>query len=210
MTYAALLTGRVPWLSVRTADAVPGLGWVSCADVIRAQRAGGDPTSMWRATLQRNYGPDAPPQVAAMFVLMWYVGVPAYVAATALALTGRSPDVSPDALAFRLHPGQHYPVEIALLPGPELAGEAAADAVQDHCAGFAASYQPEVKLSSRQRYGAVHDELWTALKACAGSAYVADAARLLGVDPARTVRESCCFIYALPGASECAGCPRLL
>jgi hypothetical protein len=206
VNFAALLDGRVPWLSVRTG--VAGPGWISCAAVLAEQRAGGDPTREWRATLQREYGADAPAQVAAMFVLMWYVGVPAYVAATALALTGRSPDVSPDGLAFRLHPEQHYPVGIALLPGPELSAERAAEVVRAHCGEFAARYRPGVKLSSLQRCGAVDDELRTALRACAGAPFAAEAARVLGVDPAVAVRDSCCFIYALPNASECAGCPR--
>ncbi len=207
---AGLLDGRVPWLSVRAAGAVPP-GWVSCADVLASQCAGGDPTAAWRETLQAQYGAqygiEAPRQVAAMFVLMWYAGVPAFVAATALALTGYAP--APDSLAFRRHPSQHYPDRIVLLPGSLLPAGQAAEAVRAHCAAFAESYRPGVKLSSRQRHGAVADELRSALNRCGGGPYAGEAAELLGVGLGSAERESCCYIYALPGASECSGCPRL-
>src|SRR3990170_3416230 len=104
MTYTAgrlagLLDGEVSWLSVRTADGLPDGDWVSCAPLPAEQRAGGDPTASWRGRLHAEYGSqhgvEPPPHVAAMFVLMWYVGVPAMVAGMSAARTGVSPDVSP-------------------------------------------------------------------------------------------------------------------
>jgi hypothetical protein len=133
--------------------------------------------------------------------------VPAFVTATALALTRYAPD--PDSLAFRRHPSQHYPDRIVLLRGPLLPAGEAAEAVRAHCAAFTESYRPGVKLSSRQRHGAVTDELRGALNRCGGGLYTAEAAELLGVGLGSAERESCCYIYALPGATECRGCPRL-
>lgn len=81
--------------------------------------------------------------------------------------------------------------------GTTEAGRAAYDLlVSDVVAGFA----PEVKMSSRQRWGVVED-VW-AMTVRRG----ADAAgRPMGPEPRRV---SCCFIYALPGMRECASCPR--
>jgi FhuF 2Fe-2S C-terminal domain len=210
---AALLDGLAPWLTVRTAPKVPGPEWISCAATLSAQLAGEDPTASWRAVLASEYGRqyriDPPRQVAAMFVLMWYVGVPARIASASSALTGYAPDVSPERIAFRLHPTQHYPAEVALLPGPVLPAVEAAAASDEHCRAFVDSYRSGVKLGSRQRYGAIADEYRTAIKACAGSPYASQAARVFGVDPGVTVRDSCCFIYALPGVTACSTCPRL-
>src|SRR5215216_6705503 len=96
---AEVLADSVSWMSVRTADAVPGPDWVSCADLIAEQQAGGDPTYSWRAAAAadyaRDYSIEPPVQVAAMFTLMWYVQVPSLVAGVTSAATGMSPDVSP-------------------------------------------------------------------------------------------------------------------
>ena len=200
----ARLTGRLPGLEVRLGDVPDGPGWVSCAGVVEAQARGEDPTAGWRAVLETSY---APPQVAAMFVLMWYAGVPARIAAASAAITGATPDVSPGRIGFRLHPDQHYPVEAVLAPGPMLAmadGYAVAD---EHCRAFVDTYPSAVKLSSRQRYGAIADEFRAALKTCAGAPYADDAAKLFGVDPDGP-RQACCFIYALPGTKVCSNCPR--
>ncbi len=62
-------------------------------------------------------------------------------------------------------------------------------------------YDGGVKVSSRQRLGMV-DDLWEmALREARGAVG-------LGLGAA-VERQSCCFIYALPGCHECAGCPRL-
>lgn len=210
---AGQLDGLADWVDVRAADEVPD-GWVSCADLMRAQLAGEDPTGPWRAAVAEQYGAqygiEPPRQVAAMLVLLWYVSVPAHVAATATALTGGSPDVSPAGLAFRRHPAQHYPDGIALLPGPRWSAAEAAGVAGAHARAFVDSYRPEVKLGSRQRYGAITDEFAGALRRCPDAPHLGEAVEAFGVDPDDPLRESCCFIYALPGLTPCAGCPRLV
>lgn len=218
MTYtvgrlAGLLDEEVPWLSVRTADALPGPDWISCAAMLDEQRSGGDPTAGWRKTLMDEYGAqygiEPPAQVAAMFVLGWYVGVPARVAGMSLALTGWSPDVSPAALAFRRHPTQHFPAEVALLSPRVVSPAEAAEAVFQHCRAFADSYRPGLKFGSLQRYGLIDDELRAALRTPEEAPYAETAAEALGIDLHQPIRTSCCFFYALPGVTPCTTCPRL-
>lgn len=66
---------------------------------------------------------------------------------------------------------------------------------------IAERYEPGVKMSTRQRLGMVED-VWAMAerdaRAATGDGWSAAVERL-----------SCCFIYALPGCHECAGCPRL-
>jgi hypothetical protein len=209
---AGQLDGLAEWVDVRAADRVPD-GWVSCAELLRAQQAGEDPTRWWRDTVAEQYGVqygiEPPAQVAAMLVLLWYVSVPAQVAAAASALTGGSSDVSPAGLAFHRHPTQHYPDGIALLPGPELSVAEAAAVARAHTRAFVDSYAPGVKIGSRQRYGAITDEFTGALRLCADAPHLSAAKAAFAVDPDEPLRESCCFIYALPGLTPCAGCPRL-
>ena len=164
MTYTAgrladMLDGEVSWLSVRTASALPGPDWISCAELLADQQNGGDPTYGWRKALEDDYGREydieAPVQVAAMFVLMWYVSVPSIVAGLSTALTGVSPDVSPESLAFRRHPTAHYPTDVALL-SPEVVSLAkAVEQVDSHTRAFTDSYRPGVKLSSLARLGPI-------------------------------------------------------
>lgn len=218
MTYTAsrladLLDGEVSWLSVRTASAVPGPDWISCAELIKDQQAGGDPTYGWRKNLLDDYGREyaveTPPQVAAMFVLMWYVSVPAMIAGIATALTGVSPDVSPEALAFRRHPTAHYPTEVALLSDSTVSLEQAVVQVDEHTRAFTDSYRPGVKLSSHQRRGAVEDELRGAFQVPEEAVHAALAADAFGIRVDQQVRASCCFFYVLPNVKPCGGCPRI-
>lgn len=66
---------------------------------------------------------------------------------------------------------------------------------------LAGAYDTGVKMSTRQRFGMV-DDLWEMA--------VREARAATGGGWGPTVeRRSCCFIYALPGCHECAGCPRL-
>ena len=218
MTYSAsrlvgLLEGEVSWLSFRTADVVPGAEWISCAELLADQRGGGDPTYGWRKSLLddygKEYGIEAPVQVAAMFVLMWYVSVPSIVAGLATALTGVSPEVSPEALAFRRHPTAHYPVEVALLSDKVISLDEAVAQVGTHTRAFTDSYRPGVRMSSRQRLGAVDDELRAAMRMPEVAPYAKEAAEAFGVGLDQEVRTSCCFVYALPNVKPCAGCPRV-
>lgn len=209
---AERLSADVSWLSVRTAEQVPGPDWTWCAGLLAEQRAGGDPTAEWRKSVldqwAGEYGADQPPYVAAMFVLMWCVSVPALVAARSAALTGVSPDVAPEALAFRRHPVDHYPAEVALLSDRVVPMSEAAGTASRHCREFVDSYRPGVKLSSLQRYGAIEDEYRAAIPP--GAPYAAEAEQAFGVEPAPRWRTSCCFVYALPGVRPCSNCPRLI
>jgi hypothetical protein len=218
MTYSAkrladMLDGEVSWLSVRTAEVMPGPEWISCAGLLKDQRAGGDPTYGWRKALQDDYGREydiePPEQVAAMFVLMWYVSVPSIVAALSTALTGVSPDVSPEAVAFRRHPTAHYPAEVALLSERVVSMDEAAVQVDAHTRSFTGSYRPGVKLSSRQRLGAVEDELRSALLLPEDAPHREAAAKTFQIDLDQSIRTSCCFVYALPNVKACSGCPRV-
>ncbi len=219
MTYSAarladLVDGEVSWLSVRTADRVPGPDWISCAALLDEQQSGGDPTYGWRKALQDDYGREydieAPVQVAAMFVLMWYVSVPSIVAGLSSAVAGVSPDVSPGSLAFRRHPTAYYPTDVALLSQRVVTPAEAARQVEDHTKAFTDSYRPDVKLSSRQRRGAVEDELRAAIRMPEEALHAASAAEAFGVDLEQKIRTSCCFFYALPNVKPCGGCPRLI
>ncbi|NEA33782.1 (2Fe-2S)-binding protein [Streptomyces sp. SID13031] len=218
MTYTArrladMLDGEVSWLSVRTASAVPSPDWISCAELLKDQQAGGDPTYGWRKALLDDYGREyaiePPLQVAAMFVLMWYVSVPSIVAGLSTALTGLSPDVSPESLAFRKHPTAHYPMEVALLSERLVPVGEAAQQVNEHTRAFTDSYSPGVKLSSRQKRGAVDDELRAAFRLPEEALQAAAAASVFQIDLDQEIRTSCCFFYALPNVNPCGGCPRV-
>nr|WP_202886418.1 (2Fe-2S)-binding protein [Kribbella sandramycini] len=206
------LAGSVSWLSVRTADAVPGPEWVSCAAVVAAQQAGQDPTADWRRRVANDYALeyaiDPPVQVAAMFTLMWYVQVPALMAAVSGAALGVAPDVSPGALAFRVHPKAHYPVEVALLSDAVVPVEAAAAQLKAHTAAFLDSFRPGVKLSSLQRFGAVDDEVRSAIRSVEFAPYADRAAAAFGVSLEQKLRTSCCYFYVLPRVNACTTCPR--
>ena len=218
MTYtvsrlADLVDGEVSWLSVRTASAVPGPEWISCSELLAEQQAGGDPTYGWRKSLLDDYGREydiePPVQVSAMFVLMWYVSVPSIVAGVSTALTGVSPEVSPEALAFRRHPAAHYPAEVALLSDKVIPLDEAAAQVETHTRAFTDSYRPGSKMSSRQRLGAIEDELRAAMRLPEEAPYAVEAAQAFGLRLDQEVRTSCCFVYALPNVKPCAGCPRV-
>ncbi|MFF0264017.1 (2Fe-2S)-binding protein [Kribbella sp. NPDC004536] len=209
---ADVLADSVSWLSVRTADSVPGPDWISCAELIAEQQAGGDPTASWRgaaaADYARDYAIEPPVQVAAMFTLMWYVQVPSLVAAVCAAVTGASPEVSPGALAFRRHPVAHYPAEVALLSREVVPVEVAAAQHKEHVGDFLDSYEPGVKLGSLQRWGAVGDEVRAALRLVGDGAHVERAATAFGVSLEQKLRTSCCYFYVLPGVTACTTCPR--
>jgi hypothetical protein len=209
---ASIVDDAVEWVGVRVANDVPGPEWVSCAQVVAEQQAGGDPTAGWRRTLRENYGREygiePPTQVAAMLTLMWYVQVPSVVGGVAGAATGMSPDVSASSLAFRLHPTAHYPVEIALLTESVVTVGEAAGQLDKHTRAFLESYRPEVKLGSLQRFGAVKDELRQAIRMPEEAPYADQAATAFEVSLDEKLRISCCYIYALPNINACSTCPR--
>lgn len=155
------------------------------------------------------YAVPSPPQVGAAFVLQYLLSIPAQISAFA-AVSGP--------WSVELGTLDHSPLSVDLAPGlhPERLGfqsvncadpnlEAritdARTAYQRLGAQIAQRIDVGVKMSSLQRFGMV-DDLWDmALR---------DARAATGEGYGPTVeRRSCCFIYALPGCHECAGCPRL-
>ncbi len=152
----------------------------------------------------RWYDLDAPPQVAAVFVLQWLLQVPAHTAAHAAAAGPWRADLT--ALTFDLGSGL-VPSRVRLTvlePDAGPLGDRMERAERDYRAvadPVAAAYPAQVRIGPHTR-AALVDDMWSAARREAETA-----AGLFrpGVPP----RESCCLIYALPGCVECAGCPRL-
>ena len=207
------LTRRVGYLDVLLVG--PGRALPqSCADVLSAQLAGLDPTASWRRQVTRNqaayYGAPAPPQVGAAFVLQWYLGIIALPLAGFAALSEWVLSGASETLSYDLAEPDLFPVAVGVLaagarrvPDPAARTAAAHERYLAHARAFADSYRPpEVRMGSGQRNGLVHDA-WT---------MAAETARdwVRGPGPARphSRRRGCCMIYALPGATECATCPR--
>ena len=196
-------------------DVVAG-GWgsplpYSCAEILTAQEAGEDPTAGWREDVrrvnERRYRGAAPPQVPAAFVMQWYLQVVAVPAAFAAVLRDWIPDVSPEALRFDLDDVERYPVaeslegaEVRRVPHPQMRLLEARKAYESHARRFAESYSPGVKMGSKQRYGLVRDT-WASSLDSARTSVLGEPSRL-------GLRESCCFLFALPGAITCTRCPR--
>lgn len=194
----ARLDAALPW-STATTRASPATVW--CTDV--AARASRDPLSGWRHALAEQQRSVDRPHVAAAFVLQWWcesvatpIAYAAHLASVVLAESGAG-------LGFELAPGL-YPDRFVLDPASVSVNEAEpreACVEQGRAAylslvsGVVTDYAPDVKASTRQRWGVVEDVWRTAL---------ARADRR--PDPRRM---SCCFIYALPGMHPCSVCPRL-
>lgn len=183
----------------------------SCEQIITEQEAGADPTAWWRESVgkaqERRYRHAAPPQVGAAFVMGWYLQVVATPLAFAAVLRDWLPDASPAALRFDLDDAEFYPVAESLggehirrATHPQLRMAQARKAYEEHAFRFAESYEPGVKMGSKQRYGLVRDT-WAAMLDSARTSVLQEPSRL-------GMRESCCFIFALPGAHTCARCPR--
>jgi hypothetical protein len=100
-------------------------------------------------------------------------------------------------------------MEVALLSERVVPVTEAAQQVEDHTRAFTDSYSPGVKLSSRQKRGAVDDELRAALRLPEEALQAATAAEAFRIDLDQKIRTSCCFIYALPNVNACGGCPRV-
>lgn len=221
----------------------PGDGWVVCGDLLA------DPArlSAWvdrvQAGLERAEGGPVPREVPATYLLGWYLDAPARVAAVAWAVDRRVPDLDPGTVALHLAPGG-WPDGVALLspgftclPADPAAGSPDARVVPDedtlaaqlrdrfvaHAAAFLATYDPGVRIGSRQRWGNVTDALDRALCDAAGprGAHAVLGAVHPPLTSASTVRvlpdggvlrrrQSCCFWYRLPSGQECTTCPRVL
>ena len=208
----SLVSSRLGWMDVLPAGHGSALPW-SCAAVLDAQDRGEDPTARWRqalaATTARQYRLDPPPAMPAAFVLLWYLDLLANPLAFAAALGPWVLDVSPGNVRFDLQTDQHYPEaaslgtgDLQLVADPAQRQEVARRRYLAHAARFVEGYRPGVKMSSRQRWGAVEDT-WVIASRRAAEACLPPPA------PAPTRRVSCCFIFTLPGASTCAMCPRL-
>ena len=204
------LTARLGWLNVTVHGHNSPLPW-SCADVLNGQESGQDPTFGWRDALTRrttrHYGQVTPPRVSAAFVLLWYLDLLAYPAAYAAALGPWVLDSSAPALRFDLADPELYPCDVSIAGGDVLtvADRAERESLAqqryvEHAQRFATSYDAGVKMSSKQRLGAVRDT-WAIASRRAAEACLSSA-------PQPRMRESCCFIFALPGALTCATCPR--
>ncbi len=169
---------------------------------------GDDEVRGWQQRLTalqgRWYDVDAPPQVAAVFVLQWLLQVAAHSAAHAAAAGPWRAELG--GLTFDLGPSlvpSHVRLT-ALVPDAGPLAERLTRAERDYRAvaePVATAYPSVVRLGPHVR-AALVDDMWAAARREAEAA-----AGLIrpGVPP----RESCCLIYALPGCVECAGCPRL-
>lgn len=200
----------LPFTSVVTVDS-PSTVWV--ADVTELALAGHDALAPWRLAVREQqsnrHDVDAPPHVAAAFVLQWWCEVAATPIAYAAGLGPWVLQPSPAGLGFELAPGLH-PHRVIVRPEAavvELEQDPArrtrrARAAYDGLVGdVVRDFAPDVKMSSRQRWGVV-DDMWAAAVRLARGA----AGETVGPEARRA---SCCFIVALPGMRECAACPRL-
>lgn len=207
---ASDITAHIGYVDVVAEGWGSPLPW-SCQQILEAQEAGDDPTAAWRDEVgraqERRYHCAAPPQVGAAFVFGWYLQVVAVPAAYAAVLRDWIPDVSPAALRFDLDDLERYPVAESLggdsikrVTHPQMRLIEARKAYEAHAMRFAESYSPGVKMSSKQRFGLVRDT-WAATLDSARTSVLGEPSRL-------GLRESCCFLFALPGAITCARCPR--
>ena len=147
---------------------------------------------------------DAPPQVAAAFVLQWLLQVPAHTAAYAASSGPWRADLG--GLTFALGPGL-VPDRVRLGGLVTDEGDLAArldraEADYRAVAAPVAERYPSVARIGPHARAAFVDDMWAAARREAESA-----AGLFR--PGVPARASCCLIYALPGCVECAGCPRL-
>ncbi len=169
-------------------------GLIDVAAAVEGQRGGSDPTSTWRLSLwrchQAGYA-DAPVSVAVTFVAQWVLQSVACAVIAVDRCGGHlgsplSVHIAPDSIAF-------YPRAVLIEPAALLSGRVGDphSAYRSAALAFIDTYRPGMPMSSRQRHGLVHD-VWQ-------TATVNGWAR----------RQSCCFLYALPGMRVCAGCPRI-
>jgi hypothetical protein len=199
----------LPFTTVTTA-ASPATVW--CEDVVAHVRAGADPLAPWRdalrGQLERRHATAVAAHIPAAFVLQWWCEIAATPLAYAAELGPWLLSPAPRGLGFELAPGL-YPHRIVIDPDRTRLGTdhgtlrrraRARTAYDGLVSEVVAAFAPEVKMSSRQRWGVVDDMWSTAARLARGAAGEA-----VGTEPRRV---SCCFIFALPGMRECAACPR--
>ena len=177
--------------------------------ILQAQLQGENPTSGWRhqiaANAERTYGVVVAPTMPAAFVLQWSLEVAAEAGVYAASGLRGVHDPARSGLTFAVHPSQGYPTsarfrELDSLGLTDIGADRLDLVAANHAsyrraaAAFAESYQPGVNLGRQQRLEMV-DDVWAAA-----------VARSEGQPP--PARGSCCYIYVLPGAQECTGCPR--
>ncbi len=170
-----------------------------------AETHGADPTTRWRAAFSeathRYYRTAAPPAMPAAFVLQWCLELPATLGATAALLGPWALDPRTIGLSFTVEPSAAYPTTLqlrsagALVADPTRRLEQARQSYLEAGRELAENYRPGVNLGRHQRLSMVED-LWEMA-----------VAKLRGLPPVQ--RGSCCYLYAVPGTQECAGCPRL-
>lgn len=248
------LDAGITWLAIRR-GMPDSPGWVRCADVLD------DPVGLpgWLAAVTdgvtaMNSGAPPPLVTPASYLMAWYLDVPAYVGGLSFGLARRVPSLAPEELAVHLDPGG-WPDGVALLgrrfaclpddpasehPDADVVGDEAAlaavlrDRLTEHARAFHDAYWPDVKISSKQRWGTLTDVLDVALWSSGPprgdeELGVADAALVLDdVHPPLTSasrmyslvdshgrqrwtrrRESCCFYFRLPNSTVCFTCPRV-
>jgi hypothetical protein len=234
-----------------------GATWIRCADLLAAPEG----FTAWRARIAEAVGrglgsPPAvvPGVVLAAYQLGWYADVIGWAAGALFHRERRVPSCDPAHIWFRLDDGA-YPADVALtqrrfacLPQDPQAAHPDADVVADepalaallrarvvaHAAAFLAVWEPEVRLGSRTRWGAISDLLdcapWAAGMAAGDEAAgVASAAVVMagassplvpgtriyrGQDHHRRPfhsrhRHTCCFAFRLPEHRACFSCPRV-
>ncbi len=199
-------------LPFTTVTSTASAATIWCGDVLAHARAGADPLAPWREALReqmsRRHGVPVAPHVPAAFVLQWWCEVAAAPVAHAAALGPWVLVPEASGLGFELAPGLN-PQRIVVDPARTTVGvdpdahrraERARAVYSDLVHDVVAAFAPEVRMGSRQRWGVVDDTWATASHLAAGAA-----GHATGPQPRRV---SCCFIYALPGMRECAGCPR--
>jgi hypothetical protein len=150
----------------------------------------------------RQYATVVPPSMPAAFVLQWTLEVAAEVGVHSARHHAWIVHPRQSGLTFAVHPTQLYPVAAQFRRRtitPALLDdrlEAARAAYRVDAAELALGYRSEAKLGERTRLAMV-DDVWAMTLS-----------RARGQRPPQ--RGSCCFIYVLPGAHECSGCPRLV
>jgi hypothetical protein len=192
---------RLPWRLGAASEKDPDLPlvWTELCASPSAATAG------WRAAFaaatERYYRTEPPPAMPAAFVLQWCLEVPATVGAAAALLGPWALDPRTAGLSLAVEPTAAYPTDVRLRSAGELVEDAArrlevaGAAYVDAGRELAERYHPGVNLGRHQRLSMVQD-LWAMA-----------VARLRGQGP--VARGSCCYLYAVPGTHECAGCPRL-